>query len=110
MFRNAAADRIQAADDRRRSGDEARLQEGRHPCRLDELRVSLAATISRKALAAKGIKPVAVEKFNIKDVDMTAQLLKAKEAGAEAVLTYGIGPETGADRERHGEARLGKCR
>jgi branched-chain amino acid transport system substrate-binding protein len=39
------------------------------------------------------VKPVAVEKFNIKDVDMTAQLLKAKEAGAEAVLTYGIGPE-----------------
>nr|WP_157615914.1 ABC transporter substrate-binding protein [Rhizobacter sp. Root404] len=46
-----------------------------------------------KALSAKGVKPVAVEKFNIKDVDMTAQLLKAKEAGAEAVLTYGIGPE-----------------
>lgn len=46
-----------------------------------------------KALGAKGIKAVAVEKFNIKDVDMTAQLLKAKEAGAEAVLTYGIGPE-----------------
>ncbi|CAN5798227.1 ABC transporter substrate-binding protein [soil metagenome] len=46
-----------------------------------------------KALSAKGMKPVAVEKFNIKDVDMTAQLLKAKEAGAEAVLTYGIGPE-----------------
>ncbi|MCX7256512.1 MAG: ABC transporter substrate-binding protein [Polaromonas sp.] len=46
-----------------------------------------------KALAAKGMKPVAIEKFNIKDVDMTAQLLKAKEAGAEAILTYGIGPE-----------------
>jgi len=46
-----------------------------------------------KALALKGVKPVAVEKFNIKDVDMTAQLLKAKEAGAEVVLTYGIGPE-----------------
>ncbi len=46
-----------------------------------------------KALAAKGVKPVAVEKFNIKDVDMTAQLLKAKEAGADAVLTYAIGPE-----------------
>ncbi len=46
-----------------------------------------------KALAQKGIKAVAVEKFNIKDVDMTAQLLKAKEAGAEVVLTYGIGPE-----------------
>ena len=45
------------------------------------------------ALKAKGITPVAVEKFNIKDVDMTAQLLKAKEAGAEAILTYAIGPE-----------------
>ncbi len=46
-----------------------------------------------KALAAKNITPVAVEKFNIKDVDMTAQLLKAKEAGAQAILTYAIGPE-----------------
>jgi branched-chain amino acid transport system substrate-binding protein len=46
-----------------------------------------------RALDKKGIKPVAVEKFNIKDVDMTAQLLKAKQAGAQAILTYGIGPE-----------------
>jgi branched-chain amino acid transport system substrate-binding protein len=46
-----------------------------------------------KALEKKGIKAVAVEKYNIKDVDMTPQLLKAKQAGAEAVLTYGIGPE-----------------
>ncbi len=46
-----------------------------------------------KALETKGIKTVAVEKFNIKDVDMTPQLLKAKEAGADVVLTYGIGPE-----------------
>jgi branched-chain amino acid transport system substrate-binding protein len=46
-----------------------------------------------KALAAKGLKAVAVEKFNVKDVDMTAQLLKAKEAGAQAILTYAIGPE-----------------
>jgi len=46
-----------------------------------------------KALAAKGLKPVAEEKFNIKDTDMTAQLLKAKEAGAQAILTYAIGPE-----------------
>lgn len=46
-----------------------------------------------KALTAKGVKAVAVEKFNVKDVDMTPQLLKAKEAGAEAILTYAIGPE-----------------
>jgi len=46
-----------------------------------------------KALDKKGIKPVAIEKYNLKDVDMTSQLLKAKQAGAEVVLTYGIGPE-----------------
>lgn len=46
-----------------------------------------------KALATKGIKPVAEEKYNIKDVDMTAQLLKSKQAGAQVVITYGIGPE-----------------
>lgn len=46
-----------------------------------------------KALALKGVKAVAVEKFNVKDVDMTPQLLKAKQAGAEAILTYAIGPE-----------------
>lgn len=46
-----------------------------------------------KALTAKGVKAVATEKFNIKDVDMTSQLLKAKQAGAQAILTYGIGPE-----------------
>jgi len=45
------------------------------------------------ALAKKGMTPVVNEKFNIGDVDMTAQLLKAKAAGADAVLTYGIGPE-----------------
>ena len=62
-----------------------------------------------KALAAKGIKPVAVEKFNIKDVDMTAQLLKAKEAGADAILTYGIGPELA--QIANGMTKLaGKCR
>lgn len=46
-----------------------------------------------KALMAKGITAVAIEKYNIKDVDMTPQLLKAKEAGAQVVITYGIGPE-----------------
>ncbi|MCJ9728682.1 ABC transporter substrate-binding protein [Bradyrhizobium sp. PRIMUS42] len=45
------------------------------------------------ALEKRGVKPVAVEKFNIKDVDMTPQLLRAKSAEAEAILTYGVGPE-----------------
>ena len=46
-----------------------------------------------KALAAKNITPVTTEKFNVGDTDMTAQVLKAKNAGAEAILTYAIGPE-----------------
>jgi branched-chain amino acid transport system substrate-binding protein len=46
-----------------------------------------------RALAARGVPPVSVEKFNVRDVDMTAQLLKARQAGADGILTYGIGPE-----------------
>ncbi|MFJ3046306.1 ABC transporter substrate-binding protein [Herbaspirillum chlorophenolicum] len=46
-----------------------------------------------KVLASKKVTPVAIEKYNIKDVDMTAQLLKSKQGGAQVVLTYGIGPE-----------------
>jgi len=58
-----------------------------------------------KALAAKGLKAVAIEKFNIKDVDMTSQLLRAREASADVILTYGIGPELG--QIANGMAKLG---
>ena len=40
-----------------------------------------------QALEKKGVRPVAVEKFNIRDADMTRQLLAARQAGAEALLT-----------------------
>ncbi|HEY2027463.1 MAG TPA: ABC transporter substrate-binding protein, partial [Gemmatimonadaceae bacterium] len=46
-----------------------------------------------EALAAKGITPVSVGKFKLKDTDMTPQLQEARANGAQAVLTYGIGPE-----------------
>ena len=46
-----------------------------------------------KALDKYGLKPVVVEKFNIGDTDMTAQILHAKEAKAEVLITFGIGPE-----------------
>jgi branched-chain amino acid transport system substrate-binding protein len=46
-----------------------------------------------RTLAALAVKPVAVDKFNIGDTDMTAQVLRAKEAGADVILTYAIGPE-----------------
>ena len=46
-----------------------------------------------RALKAYGVTPVVTEKFNIGDVDMTSQVLSAKNAGAEVILTYAIGPE-----------------
>ncbi|MGV0998333.1 MAG: ABC transporter substrate-binding protein [Fluviibacter sp.] len=42
------------------------------------------------------VQVVATEKFNIGDKDMTAQLAKAKLAGAQAILIWGIGPELAA--------------
>jgi branched-chain amino acid transport system substrate-binding protein len=45
------------------------------------------------ALTKLGIKPVTEEKFNVGDTDMTAQVLRAQQANADVILTYGIGPE-----------------
>ena len=46
-----------------------------------------------EALQKRSLTPVSVGKFKIKDTDMTPQLQEAKAKGAQAVLTYGIGPE-----------------
>jgi branched-chain amino acid transport system substrate-binding protein len=92
IFRNAAHDSIQApmiveeAVTRRGFKKVAILADSTNYGQLGRADLE-------KALELKGIKAVATEKFNIKDVDMTAQLLKAKAAGAEVVLTYAIGPE-----------------
>jgi branched-chain amino acid transport system substrate-binding protein len=58
-----------------------------------------------KALKTYGVTPVTTEKFNLGDVDMTSQLLKAKNAGAEVILTYAIGPELA--QIANGMAKLG---
>jgi len=58
-----------------------------------------------RALEKKGIRPVSVGKFNIRDVDMTRLLVAARGAGAEALLTYGIGPELA--QIANGAAKLG---
>jgi branched-chain amino acid transport system substrate-binding protein len=50
-------------------------------------------TKMKEALTAKGTSPVYVGKFKVKDTDMTPQLQEARARGAQAVLTYGIGPE-----------------
>jgi branched-chain amino acid transport system substrate-binding protein len=92
IFRNSANDTIQSemivqeAVDRRKFKKVAILADSTNYGQLG--REDLV-----KALAKRGIKAVTEEKYNIGDVDMTAQLLKAKQAGAEIVLTYGIGPE-----------------
>ncbi|HZG20038.1 MAG TPA: ABC transporter substrate-binding protein [Herbaspirillum sp.] len=92
IFRTSAADKIQA----KMIADEA----------VDKQKFTKVAILAdstnygqlgredlEKVLSDKKVTPVAVEKYNIKDVDMTAQLLKSKQGGAQAVLTYGIGPE-----------------
>ncbi|MBU3594288.1 ABC transporter substrate-binding protein [Polynucleobacter sp. 71A-WALBACH] len=58
-----------------------------------------------KALKSYGVTPVISEKFNIGDVDMTSQILSAKNAGAEVILTYAIGPELA--QIANGMAKLG---
>jgi len=51
------------------------------------------------------LQVVATEKFNIGDKDMTAQLLRAKSGGAEAILIWAIGPELAA--VANGRAKMG---
>lgn len=46
-----------------------------------------------RALERRNLKPASVERYNLRDVDMTPQLLRAKGAGAEVLITYGIGVE-----------------
>lgn len=43
-----------------------------------------------EVLALHGMTPVAVEKFGPKDTDMTSQLAKIRDAGADTVLIYGL--------------------
>ena len=51
------------------------------------------------------LQVVATEKFNIGDKDMTAQLLRAKSGGAQAILIWAIGPELAA--VANGIAKMG---
>lgn len=104
VFRNSAADNIQSP----MIVDEAVVKRGFKKVAIlaDSTNYGqLGRQDLEKALASKGVKPVAEEKFNIGDVDMTAQLLKARQAGAEAILTYGIGPELA--QIANGMAKLG---
>ena len=92
VFRNAANDSIQS----RMIVDEAIKRQGfKKPAILADATNygQLGQKDLTKALGTLDVKPVATEKFNIGDTDMTAQVLRAKEAGADVILTYAIGPE-----------------
>ncbi len=104
IFRNGANDTIQSA----MIVEEAIGRQGfKKPAILSDSTNygQLGRADIETALAAKGVKPVAVEKFNVKDTDMTAQILRAKEAGADVILTYAIGPELA--QIANGMAKLG---
>jgi branched-chain amino acid transport system substrate-binding protein len=53
-------------------------------------------TLAQIKAQGNKLEVVATENFNIGDKDMTAQLLKAKSAGAQALLVWGIGVELAA--------------
>lgn len=104
IFRTSANDAIQSS----MIVDEAIVRQGfKKPAIMADSTNygQLGRTDLEAALAAKGVKAVAVEKFNVKDTDMTAQLLRAKEAGADVLLTYAIGPELA--QLANGMAKLG---
>jgi len=104
IFRMAASDTIQAAMiveeavERRRFRKVAILADSTNYGQLGREDLE-------RALDRKGVRAVAVEKFNIRDIDMTRQLMRAREAGAEALLLYGIGPELA--QIANGAAKLG---
>lgn len=61
--------------------------------------------VNQIAKQGNKLQVVATEKFNIGDKDMTAQLLRAKAGGAQAILIWGIGPELAA--VANGMAKIG---
>ena len=92
IFRNGAADNIQAPMIAKEAVEKRGLK--KVAILADSTNYGqLGREDLEKALKTYGVTPVATEKFNIGDVDMTSQLLKAKNAGAEVILTYAIGPE-----------------
>ena len=104
IFRNAAADNIQAPMIAKEAVEKRGLK--KVAILADSTNYGqLGREDMEKALKTYGVTPVATEKFNIGDVDMTSQLLKAKNAGADVILTYAIGPELA--QIANGMAKLG---
>lgn len=56
-----------------------------------------------KALVAKGLKPVHVARFPLGVKDLTAELSAAREAGANVLFAYTVGPENAVIAKSRGE-------
>lgn len=104
VFRNSASDDIQAAMIVREA-----VKRGRY----SKLAIFHDSTpygeqgrdqLTRE-LATLDLKPVAVESFPPGTRDLAASLQRARDAGAEAILTYAIGPDLAVIA--NGRARLG---
>lgn len=86
IFRNAAPDNIQAPLIAKESVEKRGLK--KVAILADSTNYGqLGREDLEKVLKTYGVTPVAVGKFNIGDVNMTSQILKAKNAGAEVILT-----------------------
>lgn len=92
IFRLAASDVIQAEMMVREAVD--RLGFSRLAIFHDHTNYGqLGREDAERALRQRGLQAVAIEKYRVGDLDMSAQLARAKRAGAQALLTYGIGPD-----------------
>ena len=74
-------------------GRPARLDPARDPARRHQLTGAGASQDSSQPWGTRGGTAVVVERFQLRETDMRPQLERARAAGAQAVLTYGIGPE-----------------
>ena len=92
VFRMAANDRVQAemiveeAVDRRGLRQVAIFHDATNYGQFGKLDLL-------HAMAKRGMAPVIVERFDPREPDLTPLLRRARAAGAQAILTYGMGPE-----------------
>lgn len=104
LFRNSASDTIQSAMIVREAS------ERRHFSKLAIFHDTTAYGEQGREqlleqLAQRNLKPVAIEGFKLGTGDLSAALKRAKDAGAEAILTYAIGPELASIA--NGRAKMG---
>lgn len=104
VFRNAASDHIQSAMIVRDA------VERRHFSKIAIFHDTTAygeqgKELLNEQLARQSIKPVAIESFKLGVGDLSTALKRARDAGAEVILTYAIGPELAAIA--NGKAKMG---